>query len=145
MPSWINEGFSEYAKRLPQDFALDLIEIPPIKRTKNSDISRIKKQESQLLFERIPKHSMIVVLDENATIWSTNQLAKNLQQWHDNWQHVSLLIGGPDGLDKDLIKNAHATWSLSNLTFPHPLVRIIVAEQIYRAWTILAKHPYHRA
>lgn len=144
LPAWVNTGYAEYAKRLPKDFTLELIEIPASKRGKNSDIARLKQEEGQKLLQAIPKNSLVITLDEHGKIWSTQEMAQNLQKWHDDWQHVSLLIGGPDGLSAECLKQAHASWSLSKLTFPHLLIRIIVAEQLYRAWSVLQHHPYHR-
>jgi 23S rRNA (pseudouridine1915-N3)-methyltransferase len=142
MPNWVNEGFYEYAKRMPKDYKLQLIEIPAIKRTSN--IQQIQQKESEQMLSRIPKSSLIIALDEHGQQWNTQQLAKQLQNWHDNWREISLLIGGPEGLAPACLAKANLKWSLSSLTLPHAMVRIIVAEQLYRAWSILTKHPYHR-
>jgi 23S rRNA (pseudouridine1915-N3)-methyltransferase len=144
MPTWVNSGFREYAKRLAGDIKINLIEISPEKRTKNSDLEKIKKLEGEKLLATIPKNSLIIALDEHGKQWSTQQLAKTLQDWRENYAQVSLLIGGPEGLAETCLQRAQLKWSLSNLTFPHPLVRIIVAEQLYRAYSILMNHPYHR-
>lgn len=144
MPDWVKNGYHEYSKRFPADFQLNLIEISNIKRTKNSDLNRIKEIEAEEMLAKIPKNSLVVALDEHGTEWNTQKLAKELQRWRENWQNISLLIGGPEGLAKVCLEKAEIKWSLSTLTFPHPLVRIIVAEQIYRAWSILSKHPYHK-
>jgi 23S rRNA (pseudouridine1915-N3)-methyltransferase len=144
IPNWVNAGFQEYAKRLTGDVKIQLIEISAIKRTKNSDLAKIKQQESEKLLAAIPNSSLVIALDEHGIQWSTQQLAKELQNWRENWSQVSLLIGGPEGLGANCLQKAHLKWSLSNLTFPHPLVRIVVAEQLYRAHSILANHPYHR-
>lgn len=142
---------AEYAKRLPAHFAtLNLIEVTPQKRTNNCNIARIKQLEGEQLLAAIAhvqiKHgnSLVIALDEGGVAWSTQELAYQLQQWHDNWSQVSLLIGGADGLAEQCLQRASVKWSLSKLTFPHHLVRVIVAEQIYRAWSLLHHHPYHR-
>lgn len=144
MPEWINSGYYEYAKRLPKDFQLNLIEIPLLKRTKNSDITKIIAQEAKLIQEQI-QPGLIIALDEHGKQFATKEFAVKLQNWRENYQTVNLIIGGPDGLAKEMLAKTNFIWSLSNLTLPHPLVRVIVAEQIYRAITILQNHPYHRA
>ena len=145
MPGWVNSGYEEYAGRLPQECRLSLREIPAEKRGKSADTRRITERESKQLLQAAPKGSMLVALDVKGRPWSTEQLAEQLDRWMQDGRDVSLLIGGPEGLSDHCIQEAEQRWSLSPLTFPHPLVRIIVAEQIYRAWSILRNHPYHRA
>lgn len=145
MPTWVNVGFFEYAKRLPRDFQLNLIEIPMAKRTSNSDLKRVIQQEGEAMLKSISSSSLIVALDEHGKQFDTKEIALQLQNWRESWQTVNLLIGGPEGLSPECLQKANLKWSLSRLTLPHPLVRIVVAEQIYRAWTILHNHPYHRA
>lgn len=144
MPDWINIGFYEYAKRLPKNFQLNLHEITAIKRSKTANIQKIRTQEGSQLLAKAAPASLIIALDEHGKEFTTQELAQKLQQWHNEGQHLSLLIGGPDGLTQDVLTKAHLVWSLSKLTLPHPLVRVVVAEQIYRAWSIINKHPYHR-
>ena len=143
MPSWVNAGFAEYAKRLPTDYQLQLIEIPSQKRTKSSVVDQVLQLEGEKLLAAAT--TPLIALDRQGKTFSTEQLAKQLQTWHDNSENPSLLIGGPEGLAPSCLKRASTVWSLSALTFPHPLVRIILAEQIYRAWSILSHHPYHRS
>ncbi|HNB01739.1 MAG TPA: 23S rRNA (pseudouridine(1915)-N(3))-methyltransferase RlmH [Nitrosomonas sp.] len=143
MPAWVNSGFNEYAKRLPPDYRLQLIEIPALKRTKNTVAEQVMKAETEKLLAA--STNPIIALDRQGKIVSTEKLAEQLQSWHDHHQSPSLLVGGPEGLSAAGQKLADDTWSLSALTFPHPLVRIILAEQIYRAWSILSHHPYHRS
>lgn len=131
MPAWINSGFFEYARRLPKDYQLVLIETPPLRRTKSTNTN-------------IPKNTLIIALDEHGKEWTTLELARKLETWHNEQQDISLLVGGPDGLSPECLKKAQAIWSLSKLTLPHQLVKIFIAEQIYRAWSIISKHPYHR-
>jgi len=142
MPNWVTEGVYEYTKRMPKDYKLQLIEIPATKRTSN--LQQIQQKEAKQMLSAIPKGSLIIALDERGLQWNTHKLAKQLQNWHDNWHEISLLIGGPEGLAPASLAKANLKWSLSALTFPHQMVRVIVAEQIYRAWSILTKHPYHR-
>jgi len=121
-----------------------LIEIPSIKRTKSSNIEQTIKTETNKLMASVPKNNLTIALDEHGKEWTTLELASKLNNWHDEQQEISLLIGGPDGLSKDCLQTANAVWGLSRLTLPHQLVRIFVAEQIYRAWSIINNHPYHR-
>ena len=144
MPNWVQQGYDEYAKRLPRECELVLKEIPAGKRGKNSDVARIVKDEGERMLAAIPSHSHLVTLDLGGKLWSTVELSQAMQRWQGNGQHVSLLVGGPEGLADAVKQSALESWCLSNLTFPHPLVRIVVAEQLYRAWSILQNHPYHR-
>ncbi len=144
LDAWVNQGYEEFAKRLTQDCTLQLIEIPAVKRGKNADIERITREEGQKLLAAIPKGVRIVVLDIHGRQHSTEELAGKLANWLQSGQDVALLVGGPEGLSADCRARADETWSLSKLTLPHPLVRIVVAEQIYRAWSVLNNHPYHR-
>jgi 23S rRNA (pseudouridine1915-N3)-methyltransferase len=145
MPAWINAGFEEYQKRLPKDCQLTLIEVRLPLRAKNANSDKLKAIEAELLFAKIPSQSHIVALDEHGDLWDTLILSKQLQHWKIQSLDVSLIIGGPDGLSQQILSKAHQKWSLSRLTLPHPLVRIIVVEQLYRATAILAGHPYHRS
>ena len=144
MPGWIQQGYEEYAKRMPRECELVLKEITPGKRTKNSDVDRIVKDEGERMIAAIPQGAHIVTLDLPGKMWTTVQLAESMQTWLGSGQSVALLIGGPEGLSQNVRQIARESWSLSNLTFPHPLVRIVVAEQLYRAWSVLHNHPYNR-
>lgn len=145
MPDWIKAGYAEYAERLPRECALNLVEIPAVKRSQNADVARIVRHEGERLLTAAPAGSRIVALDERGQPWSTSELAEQLAGWLQDGREISLLIGGPDGLDPACRARADQMWSLSRLTLPHPLVRVVVAEQIYRAWSLLHHHPYHRA
>ncbi|NOT85563.1 MAG: 23S rRNA (pseudouridine(1915)-N(3))-methyltransferase RlmH [Methylococcaceae bacterium] len=144
MPAWIQSGYDEYAKRLPRECELSLKEIAPGKRVKNSDVERIVKDEGERMLAAINRDTHIVTLDIPGKAWTTVELSEALQRWLGSGQDVALLIGGPEGLATAAKQSAHESWSLSKLTLPHPLVRVIVAEQLYRAWSILHNHPYHR-
>jgi len=144
MPTWVELGYKEYAHRMPAEAKLELKEIAPGKRGKNADINRIVQDEGQRIQAAIPKNNRIVVLDVKGKSWSTEQLADRLGDWMQSGQDISLLVGGPEGLSAECRSMADEKWSLSALTFPHPLVRVILAEQLYRAWSVLRNHPYHR-
>ena len=144
MPPWVEQGYQEYAQRMPVEARLVLKDLAPGKRGKNADIPRILQDECQRIQAAIPKNNRIVVLDVKGKPWSTEQLSSRLGDWMQSGQDVSLLVGGPEGLSEPCRALADERWSLSPLTFPHPLVRIILAEQIYRAWSLLRNHPYHR-
>lgn len=145
MPSWVEQGYEEYAHRMPSEVKLKLKEIAPGNRGKNADLKRIIQDEGQRIQSAIPKNNRIIVLDVKGRAWSTEQLAERMAFWMQSGQDVSLLVGGPEGLSDEVSRLADERWSLSALTFPHPLVRVILAEQLYRAWSVLRNHPYHRA
>lgn len=144
MPEWIESGFCDYAKRLPPSCALRLIEIPLKKRHKNVDIVRLQQEEAKQLLAAMSPGAYLIALDEHGISWGSQELAKQLAHWMQNYSCVSLLVGGPEGLATECLQSARQKWSLSPLTLPHGLVRIVVAEQLYRAWSLLNHHPYHR-
>ncbi|MEC7642922.1 23S rRNA (pseudouridine(1915)-N(3))-methyltransferase RlmH [Idiomarina sp.] len=144
MPAWVNSGFEEYQKRFPRDMSLDLIEITPQKRGKKAELEKIKNQEGEALLAATPKGNRIVTLEVHGRPWTTPQLAKQMAGWQMDGRNVSLLIGGPEGLSDACLAAAEQRWSLSPLTLPHPIVRVIVAESLYRAWSLNNNHPYHR-
>ena len=145
MPSWVNEAYEDYAKRLPADFSLKLIEIPAEKRNKNADIPRILEREGEKMWAAIPKNSHVIALDMKGKSYSTENFAKRLEQLQQQTPIICFLIGGPEGFAPCYLEKTHEKQSLSSFTLPHPLVRIILAEQVYRAWSVLKNHPYHRA
>jgi len=145
MPSWVNEGVKEYTKRLPKELTLEIHELPLASRSKNADIQRLIQKESDTMLALVQPQDHVVALEVNGANWSTEKLAANLENWQMNGQNVVLLVGGPDGLGDACRQRANQQWSLSALTFPHPVVRVILAEQLYRAWTVTQHHPYHRA
>jgi len=145
MPVWVNEAWREYARRMPAGMGPALREIPLARRGKNADVRRLVAQESQALEAAVPGRARRVVLDIGGCPWSTRELAGQLETWMAEGRDVGFMIGGPDGLDAGLIAKADQRWSLGPLTLPHPLVRVVLAEQLYRAWTITQNHPYHRA
>jgi 23S rRNA (pseudouridine1915-N3)-methyltransferase len=144
MPAWIESGFKEYAKRLPKNINFKLIEINPAVRGKSNSIENYKLKEEENINAALAKDSLMIIFDEHGKSISSTSLAKKLQSWNDEQQYISLIIGGPDGLSDEIKKKANQTWSLSEMTLPHGLVRVMVVEQLYRAWSITQNHPYHR-
>lgn len=145
MPAWVEAGYQEYAKRFPPSCSLELVEIPAEKRAKQTSIERITQREGEKLLAAMKPGNKVIALDVQGKSWSTEQLAVNLTAWHQDGRNIDLLIGGPDGLAAECLQKADIKWSLSPLTLPHPLVRIVLAEQLYRALMIMQGHPYHRA
>lgn len=143
-PTWLQTGYEEYAKRLSTVLPLELIVISAAKRTANADLKRIMQLEADKMLAVIKPDHYVIALDVNGKSWTTEQLAQQLANWQRNGRTVDLLVGGPEGLDHRVLTRASERWSLSPLTFPHLFVRLIVAEQLYRAYTILTHHPYHR-
>ncbi len=144
MPAWVQAGCKDYSKRLPAELKLSVRELPLIKRGKNADIERIKRDECQALLDAAPKNSRLIALEVSGQAFSTEKLAGYLQDWMQQGQDIAIAIGGPDGFTADFLRQAQMKISLSAMTFPHPLVRVILVEQLYRAWTIVQGHPYHR-
>lgn len=145
VPDWVESGVAEYRKRLPRDFELSVTEIPLAARGKGADIARAMAKEGEACLRAVGKGDYVVALDVRGRQLGTEQMAEQLRQIRDGGRNLSLLVGGPDGLAPECLGAADARWSLSLLTFPHPIVRVILAEQLYRCWSILAGHPYHRA
>ena len=145
VPGWVEIAVDDFIKRFPPELKLNLIQIALIKRGKNPDIKRIIRDEGTKILAAIPSGSIVVALDVLGKKINTETLSQRLNNWIDQGQDVSLLIGGPDGLSADVLKSAVLKLSLSDLTFPHTLVKVMLVEQLYRAWSILKNHPYHRA
>lgn len=144
MPDWVTTGYEEYARRLPPDMPLQLTEVTAGKRGKKANIARITEHEGEQMLAQVGKGSRIVTLEVEGRPWTTPKLAKRMQQWQLDGRDVSLLIGGPEGLAPACIAASEEKWSLSPLTLPHPMVRVIVAEALFRAWSLNNNHPYHR-
>ncbi len=133
----------EYAQRLPRHCSLDLVEVPAVSR-KHGNVGKIRREEGRRLLARIPKDCHVVALFEDGIDVSTKMVADALHGWMGSGRDVALLVGGADGMSEECRERADSCWSLSSLTFPHALVRVIVAEQLFRAWSMLSHHPYHR-
>lgn len=145
MPAWVADGFAEYRKRLSHDLPLELIEIRLGARGKGRDPARAIAEEGAAVRAALPKDAHIVALEGRGVAWSSEDLAQAFARWRMNGRDLAFLIGGPDGHAPDVLASANQKWSLGPLTLPHMLVRLVVAEQLYRATTMLAGHPYHRA
>lgn len=142
MPDWVDAGFAEYARRMTGDCRIRLHEIAQVKQ---GAAAAIREKEGLKLLRAIPGNSTVIALDVQGQCWSTEDTARQLSVWKESGRDVCLLAGGPEGLSPGCLAVSNQRWSLSPLTFPHPLVRVIVAEQLYRAESILRSHPYHRA
>jgi len=145
MPAWVTEGYREYARRLPHECGLQLIEIPLGQRPRSGSVQRAVAEEGKRMLAATGAGPRVIALDVTGRGWSTGQLAEQLRLWLQDGRDVALLVGGPDGLAPGCLQRAEQRWSLSPLTLPHPLVRVVLAEQLYRAWSIINGHPYHRA
>ncbi len=144
MPAWVNTTVDSYTSRLQPPWDIKLHEITAQKRTKKANLSTTIQYESQQLWQARPPNSFTIILERTGLTWSSNQFADQLAQKLSLGIGVNFIIGGPEGIDPSYFAQADALLSLSALTFPHPLVRVMLAEQIYRAWSINSHHPYHR-
>ena len=144
MPQWVTTAWQEYARRFPKSVRLELAELAMERRGKNADIDRLRNLEGRNLIAAIPKGAKAIALDISGKAWSTREVASNLEDWMAGGRDICLLVGGPDGLSADCLSTVEGLWSLGPLTLPHPLVRVVLAEQLYRAWSIVNHHPYHR-
>ncbi|WP_353154704.1 23S rRNA (pseudouridine(1915)-N(3))-methyltransferase RlmH [Herminiimonas fonticola] len=144
MPAWIESGFGEYAKRMPPDCRIHLKEIKPVERSGSKTAETAMALERTKIEAAVPKGARIIALDEHGKDVTSVQLAQLLTQWQQDGRDVTFVIGGADGLDPDFKKNADMLIRISSLTLPHGMVRVMLAEQLYRAWSITQNHPYHR-
>ena len=142
MPSWVQDGYADYAKRLSRELPLQLVEIST--RARSGEAARAIAAEGVALMNALPKNAHVVALDGRGQPWSSEDLARQLERWRMLGKDLAFLIGGPDGFAPDVLERADQRWSLGPATLPHPLVRLVVAEQLYRAVTQLGNHPYHR-
>ena len=143
MPDWVAAGYRDYASRLPRDWPLALVELKPEPRDRGRSVPQLLEAESRRL-DAACAGSTVVALDERGAPWTTRELASKLERWRESTGALSFVIGSADGLDDGFKRRAAARFSLSALTLPHALVRVVLAEQIYRAASLLAGHPYHR-
>ena len=144
-PAWVAEGFAEYRKRLSHWLPLDLVEVEPGVRGKGSDTAKAMADEGARVLAALPKNAHVIALDGRGRMHSSEQLAVRLEHWRGQGRDLAFLIGGPEGHAPEVLQRADETWSLGPLTLPHMLVRLVLAEQVYRAAALLANHPYHRA
>ena len=144
MPAWVTAGFEEYAKRMPREMPVLLKELKPAQRSRAADAGRWLQDEGSRINDAVPAAALRVVLDEHGRGFPTRQLAEHLERWRGDGRDVAFIVGGADGLAPAIKESADLLWSLSPLTLPHGLVRVVLAEQLYRAASLLANHPYHR-
>ncbi|OZI33902.1 23S rRNA (pseudouridine(1915)-N(3))-methyltransferase RlmH [Bordetella genomosp. 10] len=145
MPAWVETAWDDYARRLPPDCALELREIKPEPRTSGKTPAQMMAAEARRIEAALPPQALRIALDEHGRDLTTMALSRTLEQWRAGGRDVAFLVGGPDGLDAALKTSCASQIRLSSLTLPHPMVRVVLAEQLYRAWAILSNHPYHRA
>ena len=144
MPGWVDQAWDDYSRRFPPSLPLELKQIKTPRRAKNADVAASRRKEGEDLLAAIPQGALVVTLDVNGKPWSTMELAQRLESWMQEGRDVAFLIGGPDGLSASCRSQADLSWSLGRGTFPHALARVMVAEQLYRAWSVTQNHPYHR-
>jgi len=145
LPGWVKDGFTDYQSRLKQSVPLEVLDLSLGQRGKNADLKRALADEGQRMLRAIPKNSRVIALDSDGASWSSEQLAQQLSQWQQEGRDLCFLIGGPDGLDQSCLQAAQLKLSFGAMTLPHALVRIVLAEQLFRAVCLLSNHPYHRA
>ena len=144
MPDWITAGFNEYAKRMPREARIELIEIKPESRTSGKTTTQIMEAEAQRILAALPQNTLRIALDEHGATPTTKQLATQMQNWLGEGRDVVFIIGGADGLHESVKQAAHQLMALSAFTLPHGMVRVLLAEQLYRAHSLMHNHPYHR-
>jgi len=144
MPSWVQDASQDYLKRFPREWQVEFVEIPLGHRGKGQDVTKAIAKEGESMLAAINARERVIALDVKGKSWSTEQLSQQMQDWQMSGSNIALLVGGPDGLAKECVDKADQKWSLSALTLPHPLVRVLLSEQLYRGWSILKNHPYHK-
>jgi 23S rRNA (pseudouridine1915-N3)-methyltransferase len=144
MPAWITEGYNEYTKRMPREAKIELIEIKPEPRTTGKTVAQIMEAEAQRIQAALPKDLLRIVLDERGKHWTTRQLTDQMKDWLSSGRDVAFIIGGADGLHESIRASANQLLALSAMVLPHGMVRVLLAEQLYRAHSLLNNHPYHR-
>lgn len=144
MPAWVQSGYSDYEKRLPREWTPRLLELDIAHRSKSKSVQQCKDQEAKHILSEIDAKDWVVALDVLGKTVSTEKLSEGMEKWQMDGRNVVILIGGPDGLAQPCLERANQRLSLSAMTLPHPLVRVLLIEQLYRAWTILTGHPYHK-
>lgn len=144
MPKWVLEATQDYLKRFPREWKVEFVEISLGPRGKSQDTAKAIAKESESILAAIDSRERVIALDVKGKSWSTEQLSAQMGSWQMDGKNIALLVGGPDGLSEACLQKADFRWSLSALTLPHPLVRVLLAEQLYRGWTVLQNHPYHK-
>ena len=144
-PGWVDDAFKNYTSRFPREWRFSLDAIATVKRARNEPAARAIEAESERLLAKLSSDERVVLLDERGSHLKSTALAKCLSEWQQDGRNLSFIIGGPDGVSAACKKRANFTWALSDLTLPHGLARVVLAEALYRAWSLQAGHPYHRA
>ena len=145
LPQWVNVAVDNYTARIPKaQFEINLLEIPLIKRTRSSNIKNVLEKESQKVLAAVPPHFLHISLERTGKKISSEMLSVQMRDWQNNAQSVAISIGGPEGFPNSHIQKCQQLWSLSDLTMAHPIARVVIAEQLYRGWSIITGHPYHR-
>jgi 23S rRNA (pseudouridine1915-N3)-methyltransferase len=144
LPAWVDTACDDYLKRIPREISLKFVTVPLASRKSQQSRARLQQQESALILEKLTPGSLNIALDESGESWSSADWSKHLQHWMFDFPRVNLIIGGPDGLSPACIEVCQHRVSLGKMTMPHALVKVVLVEQLYRAWTILKGHPYHR-
>ncbi len=144
MPEWVAAGFSEYSRRMPREARIELIEIKPEPRTSGKATSQLLEAEAKRILAALPQNTICIALDEHGSSWTTKQLSDRMRQWMTEGHDVAFIIGGADGLHESVKKSSQQLLALSTMTLPHAMVRVLLAEQLYRAHSLLCNHPYHR-
>ena len=144
MPAWVDQAYEDYARRLPRQQAVTLSAIATASRKSGQNVERLQQQEADKIRARIKPDSLTIALDEHGQQWSTRQWAQHFDDWQHDQSQVNFIIGGPDGLAPELLSQAQHNIALGKMTMPHGLVRVVLIEQLYRAWSVLQNHPYHR-
>ena len=143
MPDWVETACSEYLKRMPREASVEIVEIKPDKRASGKNAEVVQEAEAKRILEAAGK-DYLIALDERGQEVTTVQLAARMETWLTSGRDIALIIGGADGLHASVKSRADWLWGLSKLTLPHGMVRVLLAEQLYRAWTVIQHHPYHR-
>ncbi|MCP4387751.1 MAG: 23S rRNA (pseudouridine(1915)-N(3))-methyltransferase RlmH [Gammaproteobacteria bacterium] len=144
LPAWVDMACDDYLRRMPREMALKLVTLPLAARKAKQSTQKLQQRESGLIMEKLTPGSLNLALDERGDQWSSNDWSSNLQRWMFEFPRVNLIIGGPDGLSRQCLDACQNRVSLGRMTMPHALVKVVVLEQLYRAWTIIQGHPYHR-
>ncbi len=144
MPTWVRQAGEEYRRRMPPHLRWELREIPQLRRGKGADLARLLRDEGERILAALPRDCHVIALERKGTPIDSEGLAASVDEWMAGGRDVAMLIGGPEGLSPECLQRADRVWSLSSLTLAHPVVRVVLAEQLYRAWSIAANRPYHR-
>ncbi len=144
MPHWVDEAVNDYAKRMPRQQSLTITSIATAARKSGQTRQQLQKQEADKIRSKIKPGSLTLALDEKGRQWTTAQWAEQYRNWLQLYPQLNFIIGGPDGLQPELLKQADQTIALGKMTLPHGLARVVLVEQIYRAWSVVEGHPYHR-